>query len=62
MAGAAILSGPLATPGAVVAWVSLVVGVHFLALAAIWELSVFRFLGTAGRGADPRRAGSPPAR
>jgi hypothetical protein len=47
VAGAAILSGPLATPRAVVAWVSLVVGVHFLALAAIWELSLFRFLGAA---------------
>lgn len=34
-------------PHAVVAWVSVVVGVHFLALAAIWRLSLFRALGGA---------------
>jgi hypothetical protein len=32
---------------ATVAWVSVVVGLHFLALAAVWGLSLFRRLGTA---------------
>lgn len=32
---------------ATVAWVSIVVGVHFLALAAAWRLSLLRRLGTA---------------
>lgn len=32
---------------ATVAWVSVVVGLHFLALAAVWRLSLFRRLGTA---------------
>jgi hypothetical protein len=32
---------------ATVAWVSVVVGVHFLALAAVWRLSLFRRVGTA---------------
>jgi hypothetical protein len=31
----------------VVAWVSVVVGVHFLVLAVIWRLALFRVLGTA---------------
>lgn len=44
-AGAAVLTGPAGLPPAVVAWVSIVVGVHFLVLAAIWRLPLFRYLG-----------------
>jgi hypothetical protein len=47
LAGAAVLNGPAGLPRAVVAWVSVVVGVHFLALAAIWRLPLFRHLGAA---------------
>jgi hypothetical protein len=32
---------------ATVAWVSVVVGIHFVALAAVWRLSLFQRLGTA---------------
>jgi hypothetical protein len=45
--GSAIIRGPLDLPGAVVAWISVVVGVHFFALAAIWRMSFFRRLGAA---------------
>jgi hypothetical protein len=45
LGGAALLNGPAALPGAVVAWVSVVVGVHFLVLAAIWQFPLFRYLG-----------------
>jgi hypothetical protein len=45
LGGAALLNGPAALPHAVVAWVSVVVGVHFLVLAAIWRLPLFRLLG-----------------
>jgi hypothetical protein len=45
LAGAALLNGPAGLPHAVVAWVSVVVGVHFLVLAAIWRLPMFRYLG-----------------
>lgn len=44
-AGAALLNGPAGLPRAVVAWVSVVVGVHFLILARIWRLPLFRLLG-----------------
>jgi hypothetical protein len=47
LAGAAVLNGPAGLPRAVVAWVSVVVGVHFLALAAIWRVPFFRLLGAA---------------
>jgi hypothetical protein len=40
-----LLHGPAGLPRAVVAWVSVVVGVHFLVLAAIWRLPLFRLLG-----------------
>lgn len=43
--GAAVLAGPAGLPRAVVAWVSVVVGVHFLVLAAIWRLRLFGYLG-----------------
>ena len=46
-AGAALLNGPAGLPDAVVAWVSVVVGVHFVVLAAIWRLRLFRRLGVA---------------
>lgn len=46
-AGAAILSGPVGRPHAVVAWVSVVVGVHFFALAALWRLRLMGYLGAA---------------
>lgn len=46
-AGAALLNGPAGLPDAVVAWVSVVVGVHFVVLAAIWRLRLFRRLGAA---------------
>jgi hypothetical protein len=46
-AGAALLNGPAGLPHAVVGWVSVVVGVHFVALAAIWRLGLFRLLGAA---------------
>jgi hypothetical protein len=46
-AGSAILGGPFDLPRTVVAWISVVVGVHFFALAAIWRMSFFRRLGAA---------------
>lgn len=46
-AGSALLNGPLDRPRAVVAWVSVVVGMHFAALAAVWRVSLFRWLGAA---------------
>jgi len=46
-AGSALLNGPLDRPRAVVAWVSVVVGVHFFARAALWRVSWYRWLGAA---------------
>ena len=46
-AGAALISGPAGLQHAAVAWVSVVVGVHFVVLAAIWRLPLFRYLGVA---------------
>ena len=46
-AGIALLNGPLDRPRAVVAWISVVVGVHFFALAALWQVSLLRWLGAA---------------
>ena len=46
-AGIALLNGPLDRPHAVVAWVSVVVGVHFFALAELWQVSLVRWLGAA---------------
>ena len=46
-AGSALLNGPFDRPRAVVAWVSVVVGVHFAVLAAVWRVSLFRWLGAA---------------
>ena len=47
VAGVMILSGPLGAPQAGVAWVSTVVGVHFLELARVWSSSFTRRLGIA---------------
>jgi hypothetical protein len=44
-AGPWILNGPLNMPQAGVAWVSFVVGVHFFALAAVFGLRSFHYLG-----------------
>jgi hypothetical protein len=46
-AGAAVLNGPAGLPHAVVGWVSVVVGVHFVVLAAIWRFQLLRLLGVA---------------
>ena len=46
-ADAAVLNGPAGLPGAVVGWVSVVVGVHFVVLAAIWRFRLLRLLGVA---------------
>jgi hypothetical protein len=47
VAGAAVLNGPAGLARAVVAWVSVVVGLHFVALAAVWRLPLLRYLGVA---------------
>lgn len=45
--GLVLLSGPLDAPQAAVAWITLVVGVHFCGLAVVWKQSWFRWLGAA---------------
>lgn len=45
--GTRVLSGPLHAPQAGVAWVSLVVGTHFFALAVIFAQPFFHWLGAA---------------
>ena len=45
--GVRVLSGPLDAPEAGVAWVSLVVGVHFFALAVVFSQRFFHGLGAA---------------
>lgn len=45
--GLALLDGPLRTPHAAVAWVSSVVGAHFIALALVWRNPLFHWLGAA---------------
>ena len=45
--GIALLNGPLHAPDAVLGWVSLVVGVHFLGLAIVWRTPFFNLLGAA---------------
>ena len=45
--GLAIINGPLGAPQAAVAWISTVVGVHFVALALVWKLRFFIGLGVA---------------
>ena len=46
-AGLAVLNGPLHAPQAAVAWIALVVGIHFIALAVVWKLLFFHGLGAA---------------
>ena len=46
-AGLAVLNGPLHAPQAAVAWIALVVGSHFIALAVVWKLLFFHGLGAA---------------
>lgn len=46
-AGLAALNGPLDAPQAGVAWVSFVVGVHFVALGAVFREPLFHWLGGA---------------
>ncbi|MGH3392742.1 MAG: hypothetical protein ACRDOO_28070 [Actinomadura sp.] len=52
-AGSAVLNGPLDLPQAVLPWVSIVVGAHFLGLAKVWhEASLGRLgAGIAALGA-----------
>jgi len=45
--GLVALSGPLNAPQAAVAWISLVAGIHFLALAVVWKQPFFHALGAA---------------
>jgi hypothetical protein len=45
--GNALLNGPLDLPRGVLAWISFVVGVHFLGLARIWNEPSLRLLGLA---------------
>lgn len=44
-AGLAVVNGVLQAPRFAVAWVAFVVGVHFFALARIWDLRLFTGLG-----------------
>ena len=44
-AGVAVLKGPLGAPYVSVAWISLVVGLHFFALARVWREPLFGWLG-----------------
>jgi hypothetical protein len=46
-AGVRLLTGPLGHPDGGVAWVSFVVGVHFFALAAVFQAPFFNWLGVA---------------
>lgn len=46
-AGLVVLNGPLHAPRAAVAWIALVVGIHFIALAVVWKLLFFHGLGAA---------------
>ena len=46
--GAAVIRGPFGLEDAVVAWISVVVGTHFVALAEVWGgMRFFRYLGLA---------------
>jgi hypothetical protein len=47
LVGVLVLAGPLDLPRAAVAWVALVVGAHFFALAALWSQPPYRRLGAA---------------
>jgi hypothetical protein len=45
--GLRIINGPLDAPEASVGWVSIVVGLHFVALAVVWNNPFVRWLGGA---------------
>jgi len=45
--GLAVINGVLDRPSVAVAWIAVVVGVHFFALAAIWRMPMYRWLGAA---------------
>jgi hypothetical protein len=47
LTGAFVLTGPLDAGDAVIAWVSVVVGVHFVALAAVGHQPFYNALGVA---------------
>jgi hypothetical protein len=44
--GRTVIAGPLHAPDAVVAWLSLIVGVHFFAFVALWHKPLYAWLGT----------------
>jgi len=44
-AGLVVLNGPMHAAQAAVAWIALVVGIHFIALAVVWKLLFFNGLG-----------------
>lgn len=46
-AGLIVVNGVLDSPDADVAWIALVVGLHFVGLAAIWQASSIGWLGAA---------------
>jgi hypothetical protein len=45
--GLALLNGPLHAPQAAVAWISFVVGAHFVGLAVVWKQPFFHWLGAS---------------
>jgi hypothetical protein len=45
--GIRLLNGPLDAPDGAVAWVALVVGLHFLALGIVWKEDLFHWLGAS---------------
>jgi len=45
--GLAVLNGALHGKAVSVAWVALIVGVHFFGLARIWRMPLYHWLGTA---------------
>jgi hypothetical protein len=45
--GLAVVNGVLHAQAVSVAWVALVVGVHFFGLAGIWRMPLYHWLGTA---------------
>lgn len=45
--GLALLNGPLHAPQAAVAWISFVVGAHFIGLAVVWKQPFFHWLGAS---------------
>ncbi len=47
LAGAIVLTGPFNAGDCVIAWVSVVVGLHFIALAAVWHQPFYDALGAA---------------